>query len=142
MPPKKKTTSSIASAFKPSSSKSGSTAVQQGKLNASRTASLDKVKGSTPSASAVAVTSRSPSPDKASSLSRSQSGTGAVGGGAQLSKEEIAEAEKLPHLDVNARDLNGIWNEVKKEKLGKVGASEFCDLKSSKHTSMHTLSPC
>ncbi|CAO1624579.1 unnamed protein product [Parajaminaea phylloscopi] len=123
MPPKKstsssggaatrKTTSSIAQSFKPAAKRTTSGAVQSAKQQSlSRSNSLTKITQPALSAAASEKSSRETSPEK-----RLQDAT------AKLTKEEVQEADKLPSLDVNDTQWNGIWRATQREKLGKVGA--------------------
>lgn len=118
MPPKKgatgaparKTTSTIAQAFRPASKKTGATAAAGKTAVLARSDSTQKLGKAV---SAGASTSRSASPEKSK---QDEHG---------LTKERLQEAQSLPELDVQDPQWDDIWATVRRDKLGKVGASEY-----------------
>lgn len=129
MAPKRSASSnqSIATSFRPTAKKAGSAQQQQqqkqGALN--RSSSLQKP--------AAAPTSRSQSPEKR---------TGAINDVSTLSKAELEEAQTLPDLDVDSREWEGIWKTTQREKLGKVGPSEYHSYNSRSPDYKEVLSDC
>lgn len=122
MPPKsrqsasRKQTSSIANAFRPQAKSSARppAGVAAGKAAAKQapiTSTLTKSKETS------TAPSRSASPEKRTKTD-----------GEGLTKDELQNATSLPHLDVQDRRWDGIWRHVKQDKLGKVGASELCNI--------------
>ncbi|CAO1623766.1 unnamed protein product [Sympodiomycopsis kandeliae] len=104
----RKQTSSIAAAFRPQAKKP-TTATAPGKAaNLNKSASLEK-----PVVQSVQSTK--------TDSSRSQSPEKAKVEGSGLTKDELEKAKSLPELDIHDRRWDGIWKQVKEEKLGKVG---------------------
>lgn len=108
----RKATSSIEQNFKPAAKKSASVQQAAKQQSVSRSNSLTKITQPALSVAASSALSRDTSPEK-----RLQESS------AKLSNAE--EVQKLPLLNVEDIQWDGIWKQTQREKLGEVGPSEY-----------------